>query len=485
MIKRRLNMILAALTMLAALPQGAAFAAPSNAPANFADPAFQRVWERTDALVDSGKVKRSWLWGPTAGFATMEEYDQGPGGKHLVQYFDKSRMEINNPNGDKSNPFYVTNGLLARELITGRIQVGDDRYIYRYPAAIPLASDSDDPTAPTYESFRDDIACCAEPNRVGEQARNTINKQGHLNIDFESKFFLAYHVTFAYFEKATGRNVPNVFWDFLNSTGPVMVDGKQTTARLSDPYFYATGYPISGAYWMKGKIAGKEDTDVLVQVFERRVLTYVPSLPEGFQVQMGNIGQHYYNWRYGTLGQPPALAGTCSPPPWPRLGTVWTNNTSVRRTLGCPNDKETPVKVVQQTFQNGQMLNIIQATSTGVVKWLYVLYADHSVLKVDDIYIDGMPEPTTTPPISPPKPGLYAPVRGFGKVWYEHAEIRERLGWATNSEVATDAGALMYHEHGVPVYAGAPINRIYLLYAQPDGYGSMFNVQRWETYPAP
>jgi hypothetical protein len=39
---------------------------------------------------------------------------------------------------------------------------------------------------------------------------------------------------------------------------------------------------------------------VMVQVFERRVLTYTADNPPAFQVEMGNIGQHYYQWRYCT-----------------------------------------------------------------------------------------------------------------------------------------------------------------------------------------
>ncbi|MGI8690178.1 MAG: fibronectin type III domain-containing protein, partial [Thermomicrobiales bacterium] len=39
---------------------------------------------------------------------------------------------------------------------------------------------------------------------------------------------------------------------------------------------------------------------VLVQPFQRRVLSYTPTNPPGFQVEMGNIGQHYYQWRYLT-----------------------------------------------------------------------------------------------------------------------------------------------------------------------------------------
>ena len=41
------------------------------------------------------------------------------------------------------------------------------------------------------------------------------------------------------------------------------------------------------------------DHDVLVQPFQRRVLTYSPDNPSGWQVEMGNVGRHYYLWRYG------------------------------------------------------------------------------------------------------------------------------------------------------------------------------------------
>src|SRR5690348_544797 len=75
--------------------------APTQA-AEFADLAFRTVWDRTDNLVAGGKVARTWFWGPTPGATQQEEYADATGGKRLVQYFDKSRMEINNPGGDKS-----------------------------------------------------------------------------------------------------------------------------------------------------------------------------------------------------------------------------------------------------------------------------------------------------------------------------------------------------------------------------------------------
>ena len=66
--------------------------------------------------------------------------------------------------------------------------------------------------------------------------------------------------------------------------------------------FYATGYPISEAYWTTVLVAGVPQ-DVLVQAFERRVLTYTPSNPAGWEVEAGNVGQHYHRWRYDGAGE--------------------------------------------------------------------------------------------------------------------------------------------------------------------------------------
>lgn len=37
---------------------------------------------------------------------------------------------------------------------------------------------------------------------------------------------------------------------------------------------------------------------VMVQVDERRILTYIADTPPASQVEMGNIGVHYYRWHY-------------------------------------------------------------------------------------------------------------------------------------------------------------------------------------------
>jgi hypothetical protein len=43
-------------------------------------------------------------------------------------------------------------------------------------------------------------------------------------------------------------------------------------------------------------------------------------------------------------------------------------------------------------------------------------------------------EDPDTPPATPPRAGLYAPWGGFGKVWMEHPELREAIGWATEPQ---------------------------------------------------
>ena len=49
-----------------------------------------------------------------------------------------------------------------------------------------------------------------------------------------------------------------------------------------------------------GSVVRGVERDVLVQLFQRRVLSYTPGNPAGFEVEMGNVGQHYYAWRYGS-----------------------------------------------------------------------------------------------------------------------------------------------------------------------------------------
>lgn len=267
---------------------------PIRAAEPFADPAFRALWEQTDGPVVAGQVQRTFLWGPAPlAMGMQERYAQSPNGTRLVQYFDKSRMEITDPNASLSSPAFVTNGLLVIELMTGRMQIGNDpaQVEQRDPATINVAGDGDDPNAPTYVTLAKlrDLPARA----VGAPVKETVDRSAAVGAGGPDG------VTAAFLVPETRHAVASVFWEFMNSAG-LVGDGAGATANgpLFASPFYATGFPVTEAYWATVRVAGAS-RQVLVQAFERRVLTYTPGNPPGFAVEAGNVGAHYYRWRYG------------------------------------------------------------------------------------------------------------------------------------------------------------------------------------------
>jgi hypothetical protein len=326
----------------------------------FAHPAFRRVWERTDRVVMEGRVQRTWFWGPGANTpGLMEQYNESPLGNRLrlVQYFDKSRMELNNPAGDQSNPFFVTNGLLTVDLISGSVQVGETEFTKFRNACIPMTGDFGDTNAPTYFAFQnvsvsaDRIDTHPATNRVGQRITATIDRNGNVGND-PSKGNDP-QVQVAVFITDTKHNIPAAFWTFLNSRGPVYnAQGQIADEQLIQPWFFASGLPVSEAYWTRATIQGQV-RDVLIQAFERRALTYVPSNPAGFQVEMANIGQHYFDWRYRNFGYCPNEPIRTPTPPVPAptgtvvAGTPGATGTAV--TTGTPGTPAATVTTVRGT----------------------------------------------------------------------------------------------------------------------------------------
>ena len=306
-----LPVLVALSALLVALPP-----APGARAADFADPAFRDVWARLDAPVATGGAVRTWTWGPGPSSGPLSEpYEQGADGQRLVQYFDKSRMEINNPGGDRNSPWFVTQGLLVAELIQGRVQTGDASFEPRAPAEIPFG-DADDPDGPTYASLAGLLAAPAAA--PGTPITGLVDRAGRLEpVAADGGVSCAAVVA----EAANPHCLASVFWDYLNSRGPVLSAGAESEARLFEPLFYVTGLPLTEAYWARVRVAGVQRT-VLVQAFERRILTYNPANPAGWQVEMGNVGRHYHQWRYGRElpaptavdpRQPPATGGRLVP----------------------------------------------------------------------------------------------------------------------------------------------------------------------------
>ncbi len=283
-------------------------AAPFANRTTFADPRFAAVWTRTDDEVVRGG--RTWYWGPGPWFDYAEFYRQSPNSLRTVQYLDKARMEINNPADG-----IVTNGLLVKELISGRIQLGDDPYDAWYTEAsdVPVAGNprAANTIAPGYRDFAG-IATLdngyRDPSRLNERVSTVLARGGNLS----SRSDLARpETTIVQYNSVTGHNIPRVFWEFMNQRGRIVVDGRVTTGPIVD-WLFAIGYPITDPYWTRA-VVGDSERDVLVQLFERRVLTYTPDNPPAYQVEMGNVGQHYFQWRYPHLGMPWAAPDPATP----------------------------------------------------------------------------------------------------------------------------------------------------------------------------
>ncbi len=265
---------------------------PAGAATDFAIPAFKTQWT-------AGEVITPNFWGPLAlaKEGQTEPYKEGsldysesgptnPGqGQRLVQYFDKARMELTNPaRGD------VTNGLLASELIYGRVQTGDNTFEQRQPAAVAIAGDADNP-GPTYAmiySFRAQLLVPVTAT-VGEPVIAALTPTG-TPIRFDAGANYPQAKVGAY-DATTGHNVPAAFAQFRDR------------AKIA-----TIGLAITEPFWSNVRVGG-QPKDVLMQAFERRVLTFTPANADPYKVEFGNIGAQYYAWRYGTSG------GTFVPPP--------------------------------------------------------------------------------------------------------------------------------------------------------------------------
>ena len=268
----------------------------------FASPEFQVTYDRTDLPVAQGVADRTWIWGPWPINSGVDEaYAESPGGIRHVQYFDKSRMEISDPHADPNSPWYVTNGLLVVEMATGWMQMGDRTGEQRQPATQNVAGDqTGDPRSPSYRTVAE--LTVRNPRTLDEVIVERVGGDATVARD---EALAALGVTNAVLVPETDHTVASVFWEFMNSTGIVNDQGTLTEGPLFLNSFYATGFPITEAYWTTIPVGGEVRT-VLFQCFERRCLTYTPENPPGWQVEAGNVGRHYYEWRYG--GSPTAEA---------------------------------------------------------------------------------------------------------------------------------------------------------------------------------
>lgn len=271
---------------------------PQTTPAPDSETFFQRLWAKQDRPVAEGRTNRSWTWGPHPISGVIKEpLKQSPGGERQVQYYDKSRMEINDPNADPNSQWYITNGLLPIEMMVGRIQTGNDfgtEYQEKEPAEISVVGDPGN-----FPTYKDLMPIYENPGKVnaadlGKPVTAWYHSDGSIGTYTE-------HIGdggTVLVQGENGHGIPKAFSDFMNQQGVVYHQNCLVNQPLYSPPVFVFGLPVSKPYWVKAQVGGRE-YPILFQVFERRILTYNPANEPAFRVEMGNVGLHYYQWRYG------------------------------------------------------------------------------------------------------------------------------------------------------------------------------------------
>jgi hypothetical protein len=245
---------------------------------NFIDNAFRDLWLKFGDNAPFG----TYIWGPNPIAAGTEPYLEANGGQRRVLYFDKSRMELTKNDG------FVTNGLLTVELVSGNLQLGDNAFCKKNAADVPVAGDQDDTNGPRYRSLNARLNDA--PKSLNVVISDAIDVNGNVRQD---NSFARYNIVGSVTVPETNHTIAKPFNDFLN---------EQARKYNASYVFEVSGLPITEAYWAKVKVAG-EVKDVLIQAFERRVLTYTPSNATSNQVEWGNIGRHYLFWRHNFIPQ--------------------------------------------------------------------------------------------------------------------------------------------------------------------------------------
>lgn len=228
----------------------------------------------------------------------------------------------------------------------------------------------------------------------------------------------------------TGHSLCEPFLNYWNNNGGL--------ARF--------GYPISEP--LREILPSWEGA---VQYFERRRMEHhLENEGTPYEVLLGLLGRDMYRLPECAPAVPPLQATANAYPD----------------VLGCPAPYPQPnVQIATEPFERGSMLWVppVSPSSTG---YIWVVYFDQTRGSlVWQLYPDTW---TPSDPVSggqTPPPGLYEPIRGFGKLWRENAEVRNTLGWATAPERA-DTGTWQYFKGGAWLIHRASNDRIYIMY--PD-----------------
>jgi hypothetical protein len=186
------------------------------------------------------------------------------------------------------------------------------------------------------------------------------------------------------------------------------------------------GYPITAA--TQETIEGRL---YLVQYFERRRMEYHPENQSPYDILLGLLGRDVYA---AEGGADPACAVVS-----PTLHRTWE---VYGRDLGCPAayvGVSEGIGIATQSFERGAMV-WLPRPDDGLAH-IFVIFRNQDGSMSWQVYFDSYVEGEPIGTEELPPPGLFSPVRGFGKLWRMVPEVRAGLGWGTAPEQA-DTGAV-------------------------------------------
>ncbi|GAB4201554.1 MAG: hypothetical protein OHK0022_23710 [Roseiflexaceae bacterium] len=228
-------------------------------------------------------------------------------------------------------------------------------------------------------------------------------------------------------------------WEYFRRVEPPAASGcvffAQTGHSLCEPYLSywrrnggleRFGYPITQPFYET-----VEDQRYETQYFERRRMERHPELP-GAPLLLGLLGRDVQ-----ALPEPSARYPDClSQAPASLLPAI--QGLDLGAPIGCPaGGGWTNLPAATQQFERGQMIWLAERRSPvrllGYPPSIYTLIEPGP--RPDfftDTWVEG--QDPDMPDAAPPRPGLYAPWRGFGKLWAQRPDLRDAIGWAVEPQ---------------------------------------------------
>jgi hypothetical protein len=175
------------------------------------------------------------------------------------------------------------------------------------------------------------------------------------------------------YDQTSNHNIAAPFWEAFAAEGLVIdpVTGGDQQAPLFD-WRTVVGAPITEPAWARVTVGGVP-TWLVVQLFERRVLTYRPDAPAGWQVEMGNVGRHAHAWRYG-----PAPATS------PAVGLAPLTKGTAQARPTAPPLTPTTVVTLDTTLPTSQNGAVLPGVAAGGVRQIALARGFRTINFIDD-----------------------------------------------------------------------------------------------------